>query len=113
MSEIPEHLSSAIIEIRDLLRILAEPAIAERDQKSRDVLRTLAGSSKGAKPKAILLMDGTRTQAQIVSECGIHKGQLSELVKALREAGLLKGDPKQPKLSVTIPETFFDVGGDA
>jgi hypothetical protein len=95
-------------EMRDLLRLMAEPAIAQRDKKLRDELRTIAGNSAGNKAKAILLMDGTRTQAKIVEECGIHKGQLSELVKALRESSLLKGDPKQPQLMISIPSSFFD-----
>jgi hypothetical protein len=99
-------------EMRDLLRVIAEPAIAERDEKLRNALRIIAGNGKGNKPKAILLMDGTRTQAKIVDECGIHKGQLSELVKALREDGLLKGDPKQPQLMISIPSNFFDDNGE-
>lgn len=111
MSESSDMLS-VLEEMRDLLRLIAEPAIAERDKKLRDTLRTLTGSGKGNKPKAVLLMDGTRTQAKIVEDCGIHKGQLSELVKAMREADLLKGDPKQPHLMISVPPNFFDEGAD-
>ncbi|MEX0955274.1 MAG: hypothetical protein WDZ83_08700 [Rhizobiaceae bacterium] len=108
MNEPADRMLTVLEEMRDLLRVIAEPAIAERDKKLRDVLRVLAGSGKGNKPKAVLLMDGTRTQAKIVEECGIHKGQLSELVKALREGNLLRGDPKQPQLVISVPSNFFD-----
>lgn len=108
MSEPSDQMLVVLEEMRDLLRLLAEPAIAERDKKFREILRGMVASGKGNKPKAVLLMDGTRTQAKIVEDCGIHKGQLSELVKALREAGLLKSDPKQPHLVISIPPNFFD-----
>jgi hypothetical protein len=110
MSEPSDHMLAVLEEMRDLLRVIAEPAIAERDKKLRDALRVIAGNGKGNKPKAVFLMDGKRTQAKIVDECGIHKGQLSELVKALREAGLLTGDPKQPQLMISVPSSFFDDG---
>jgi hypothetical protein len=99
---------AVLVEMRDLLRLMAEPAIAERDKKLREALREIVGSAKGKKATAIYLMNGTRTQATIVQECGIHKGQLSELVKSLREAGLLNGDPKQPRLTISVPSNFFE-----
>lgn len=108
MTEPSDRMLAVLEEMRELLRVIAEPAIAERDKKLRDELRLIAGSGKGNNPKAVLLMDGTRTQAKIVDECGIHKGQLSQLVKALREGGLLKGEPKQPELMISIPSNFFD-----
>jgi hypothetical protein len=108
MNEDSAQMLAVLTEMRDLLRILAEPAIAERDKKLRETLRNLVGSGKGNKAKAVLLMDGTRTQAKIVEECGIHKGQLSELVKTLRDATLLRDDPKQPRLMISIPPTFFE-----
>jgi len=110
MTEKPERMMAVLEEMRDLLRIIAEPAIAERDKKSRDVLRLIAGSAQGKKAQAILRMDGTRTQAKIVEDCRISKGNLSELVKALRKSGLLCGDPKQPQLIISIPANFFDEG---
>lgn len=108
MNEPSDHMLAVLEDMRDLLRLIAEPAIAERDKKLREELRLIAGSGKGNKSKAVILMDGTRTQVKIVEECGIHKGQLSELVKSLREAGLLKGDPKQPQLMISVPSNFFD-----
>ena len=66
-----------LAEMRDLLRLIAEPAIAQRDKKLRESLRDIAGSAAGMKAKAILLMDGTRTQKMITNECGIVAHPLS------------------------------------
>src|SRR4051812_19352907 len=73
-------------EMRDLLRVLAEPGLAKRDRKARETLKKLVGKSK-PRGAAILLMDGTRSQAAIKAEAGIDAGELSRCVKALREAG--------------------------
>ena len=96
-------------EIRDLLRLIAEPAIAQRDKKLREALRSIAGSATGKKAKAILLMNGAKNQTAISSECGINPGDLSVLVKKLKSAELLKGDPKQPDLAISIPPNFFEL----
>jgi DNA-binding transcriptional ArsR family regulator len=108
MSDPSAQMLTVLEEMRDLLRLLAEPAIAARDKKLREELRGIAGSATGKKAKAVLLMDGTRTQANIVENCGISKGNLSGLVKELRAAELLKGDPKQPQLVIPIPSNFFE-----
>jgi len=47
-------------EMRDLLRVIAEPALAKRDEKLRTGLREVVGKSKLA-ARAILLMDGARS----------------------------------------------------
>ena len=73
----------------------------------------IAGSATGKKAKAILLMDGTRNQAGIVKECGIDGGDLSVVVKKLKGAELLRGDPKQPLLAISIPSDFFKQGGES
>ena len=111
MSEVSEELLHAVREIRDLVRLMAEPAVAERDKKLRDELRRMVGSS-GRKAKAVTLMDGTRTQARIRQESAINQGDLSVLVKNLQTAKLLAGEKKQPKLAIAIPATFFDKGTD-
>jgi hypothetical protein len=98
---------SAVREIRDLVRLLAEPAVAERDRKLRDELRRIVRNSV-AKRKAVLLMDGSRTQRAIRREAGIDAGQLSTFVKELNSANLLSGDGKEPKLSISIPAKFFE-----
>jgi DNA-binding MarR family transcriptional regulator len=110
MTENSTEALGILIEMRDLLRLMAEPAIAARDSKLREALRGLAGSLAGKKAKAILLMDGSRTQANIVKECGIDKGDLSGLVKKLTAANLLTADVKQPKLTISIPSNFFEQG---
>ena len=98
---------SAVREIRDLVRLLAEPAIAERDRKTRGELRRIVGNSV-AKKKAVLLMDGSRTQRAIHREAGINEGHLSTLVKQLNSANLLSGDRKEPKLSISVTANFFE-----
>lgn len=95
-------------EIRDLLRLIAEPAIAERDKKFREALRVIGGSAASKTAKAILLLDGTKTQADIAKACGIDKGNLSGLLKKLKTAELLKDDSKRPQLVISIPANFFE-----
>jgi hypothetical protein len=104
-------LLAAIHEIRDLIRLMAEPAIAQRDKKYRNELRQIVGKS-APRAKSVLLMDGTRTQKNIIDETRIHKGELSGLVKKLKESKLVIGDGKQPQLVITIPNTFFDSDSD-
>jgi hypothetical protein len=96
-----------LTEIRDLLQVIAEPALAKRDAKLRTSLRTVVGSGV-QKAKAVLLMDGTRSQAAIVKDTGIDQGHLSRLVKALAAAQLIAQDVKHPALMVKVPPTFFD-----
>jgi hypothetical protein len=99
-----------LTEIRDLLLIIAEPAIAKRDERMREALAKLVGNSK-PKAKAVLLMDGSKSQSMIIKESGIDQGLLSRLSKALREASLIAADEKHPKLVIPIPPTFFEKVG--
>ena len=64
MSDIPAETLNVICEIRDLMRLMAEPQIAARDQKLRDELIRIVGKSE-IKAKAVLVMDGSRAQAAI------------------------------------------------
>jgi hypothetical protein len=57
-----DQLLSAVQEIRDLVRLMAEPAIAERDRKLRAELKQVVGKSV-PKSKSVSFMDGSRTQA--------------------------------------------------
>jgi hypothetical protein len=100
-----------LTEIRDLMQVMAEPALAHRDAKLRSSLRGLVGAS-AKKAKAVMLMDGTRTQATLVKDSGMDQGGVSRLVKALAEAKLIAADQKHPKVLLKVPATFFD-GGDA
>lgn len=112
MNDSADQTLAVLEEMRDLLRLLAEPAIAERDKKLRASLREIVGNPGSKKAEAVPLMDGTRTQAEIVSQCGITKGNLSTFVKSLRESELLGGDPKLPNLIIPIPPNFFESGDD-
>jgi len=94
-------------QMRKLLEVMAEPAIAQRDAKLRSALRDIVGSSP-KKQKSILLMDGTRTQAQIVTETAVSSGHLSTMVGQLESGGLLADGKKKPKLVISIPSNFFD-----
>lgn len=93
-------------EMRDLLRVIAEPALAKRDEKLRAALREVIGRSKG-NAKAVFLMDGSRSQAVIAKEAGIDQGNLSRLARTLHARGLILAE-KQPKLQVPITTNFFD-----
>lgn len=92
-------------EMRDLLLVMAEPALAKRDEKLRVELKELVGKSN-SKAKAVSLMDGTRNQAAIGKDSKLDAGALSRLVKALREVALL-GKEDNPKIVITIPKDFF------
>jgi hypothetical protein len=93
-------------EMRDLLRLIAEPALAKRDEARRRTLREVVGKGE-TKTKAALLMDGTRTRQVIREQSGIDGGNLSRLEKALRNKELLEeGD--SPKLVITIAGDFFE-----
>ncbi len=94
-------------EMRDLLRVMAEPALAKRDEKLRAALLDVVGKSK-AKANAVLLMDGSRNQSGIRKESEIDQGDLSRLTKALRAKALIAADEKLPKLTISIPPNFFD-----
>ena len=93
-------------EICHLLRVLAGPELAKRDERLRESLLDAVGRSKvGA--RAVRLMDGSRSQAIICEESGIDQGALSRLTKDLRAKELLAPGDKHPKLIITIPATFF------
>ena len=94
-------------EIRDLLQVMAEPALAQRDEKFREAVRTVAGRSQKS-GSAIMLMDGSRPQSAIVKEVGMDQGNLSRLVKTLGSQSLITADEKYPKLRVKLPLNFFD-----
>ena len=98
-------------EMRDLLRVIAEPALAKRDEKRRAALREVVGRSKG-NAKAVLLMDGSRSQAVISKEAGVDAGNLSRLAKTLHARELIAANEKLPKLLVSIPPSFFDNSGE-
>jgi hypothetical protein len=93
--------------IRELLELLAEEKIAERDAKQRAALRQIVGASPKMQ-QSVLLMDGLQTQAQIRAKTGVHQGNFSTVVGKLHKANLLAGDTKAPKLVISIPSNFFE-----
>ncbi len=98
-------------EIRDLLQVMAEPALAKRDEKFREAIRTVVGKSQKS-VSAIMLMDGSRSQAAISKEAGIDPGQLNRLIKLLEKNALIGADEKKPKLRVKLPLNFFNKHGE-
>lgn len=100
-----------LTEIRDLLQVIAEPMLAQRDKRFRTGIRKAAGKSEKGR-KAIVLMDGTRTQASIAKEVGIDHGNLNRLVKSLQKDGLCTQDGKHPKLLGKLPHGFFEGNGE-
>ena len=105
------EILAAICEIRDLVRLIAEPQIAARDKKLRDEFVRVVGKS-AIRRKAALAMDGTRTQGEIIKQSGMNQGNLSRMIKELAKGQLLNGDPKKPKLAFPIPANFFDQTGE-
>ena len=106
MTDQPETLLSVALEIRELIRLMAEPAIAQRDEKPRSAIRLIVGKSE-PKRQAVLLMDGSRSQTEIRQLIKIDQGDLSKMVKALRSGGLLSLDEK-PRLAISLPASFFE-----
>lgn len=94
-------------EMCDLLRVMAEPALAKRDEKRRATLLEIVGRSQ-PKAKAVQLMDGFRTPKEIHKASGLDQGDLSRLLKVLRAKELLPSDEKHPKLLLSIPPNFFE-----
>src|SRR5688500_9413935 len=97
-------------EIRDLLQVMAEPALAKRDEELRDSLRVIVGKGQ-KKASAVLSMDGSKTQAAIAKETGIDTSDLSKLVRALKAESLITPDERHPKLRIKLPSSFFDQKG--
>lgn len=105
----PDSLESLLVvakEIRELLQLIAEPAIAQRDEKLRDALQQIVGKSQ-AKRKAVMLMDGSRSQTEIFRAVSIDQGDLSKLVKSLKTDGLLNQNEK-PQLRIPLPANFLE-----
>jgi len=97
-------------EMRDLLKVMAEPALRKRDKTARASLVKIVGNGM-VKAKAVLLMDGSRNQATICKESGIDTGNLSRLVSALRRSSLLTEGDNRLKLIIPVPANFFETKG--
>jgi len=97
-------------EIRDLLRLIAEPALAKRDERLRTSLAQIVGKSR-QKAEAVALMNGSRSQTEIRKECGMDNGNLSRLVTALRKSKLIGPDDKHPNIMFPLPSNLLDGQG--
>jgi DNA-binding HxlR family transcriptional regulator len=110
-SENMDEQTELLRKILEVLTLIAEPQIAQQDEKLRTALTEIVGKGQ-LKVKAVQLMDGTRNQASICKEAKIDPGALSRLLKALREKGLVVGDDKLPRLSISLPAKFWsELGG--
>jgi len=98
-------------EIRDLLQVIAEPALAVRDAKRRAALRAAVGGST-KRAKCVQLMDGSRSQSAIAKESGLDPGNVSRLVKGLAAAQLIATDQRRPMVILKVPGSFFDGDGE-
>lgn len=107
MSESSAEILETLRKIYELLELLAEDKIAQRDAKQRAVLREIVGTSS-TKQKSVLLMDGNRTQTEIHKVTQVNKGHLSTMIGKLQKEKLLVGDTKKPELNFSIPPNFFE-----
>lgn len=105
-----DPLLTAVLEIKQLLKLIAEPHLAQRDSKRRAALRESVGKSAW-KRKAVSLLDGTKTQTELRQILKVDASDMSKFVKALRSAELL-ADGEKPLLALEIPKNFFEVEGD-
>jgi len=90
-----------------LLTLIAEPQLEHRDQKRRARLRGIAGGGQ-RNIRAIVLMDGSRTKAEIAREAPIDASQLTKLVKSLQHEGLLETGTQTPRLVIPVSEASFN-----
>ena len=107
MSESSVEILETLRKICGLLELLAEDKIAQRDAKQRGTLREIVGTSS-AKQKSVFLMDGNRTQAEIIRATSVNQGHLSTMVSKFHKEKLLVNDTKKPKLNFSIPLNFFE-----
>ena len=107
MTDNSTELLQTVRTIHDLLELLAEDKIADRDAKQRKALREIVGSSDQMQ-KSVLLINGTRSQKDIHTETSVHRGNLSTMVGKLRAAKLIEGDTTTPRLVISIPQNFFE-----
>lgn len=100
------EVKQILLEIRDYLKVLAGPQLAERDREGRQKIVDLAG--KSVKRRAtILAVDGVRSRADIQKAVGIDQGDLSRFVSELKAASLLVEEGRIPRLAVTVDAGMF------
>lgn len=109
--EYNEKIVNLLTEIRELLRIIAEPQLAERDRQGRATIVKIVGRSQKRK-SAVLLIDAVRTRADIQKLSEIDPGDLSRFMSELKEAQLCEEQSRVPRLRVSVDEKMFDQKGE-
>jgi len=99
-----DPILAALHEIRDLIRLSAKPAI---DSTIVELRKVTGGSEK--KMMAVVLMDGSRTKAEIAKTSGYDKSDLTKLVKALDAMNIMSSGDSNPKL--LFPVTIANLKG--
>lgn len=94
-------------EIRDLLKLIAEPQIRERERVGREMVRQIVGKSMKRRA-AVLLIDGIRTRVQVQKEASIDQGDMSRLIAALVRAGVVTERDKVPQLKVDLDQSILE-----
>ena len=94
-----------LAEIRDLLMVIAEPQLAERDRKIREELKKIGGGEK--KQAAILAMADGNDRKNVMTISGIDGSNLTKLVTELTSVAALEPHDTVLKLRCRIPQDFF------
>jgi len=99
-------ITTLLTDIRDLLLLIAEPAIAKRDSGLRASIREAVGT--GVKRQAAsLLMNGKLTRKEIQAQSTIDQSGISRLVSELIEKGLALEEDSRPCLVCQLPSDFY------
>ncbi len=102
-----DQLLTAVLEIKEMLKLIAEPHLAQRDQKRRTALIGIVGKSAW-KRQMVPLLDGTKTQVELRKIIKADQGDLSKFIKFLKEAELLR-EGEKPHLNLDLPANFFEM----
>jgi predicted transcriptional regulator len=97
MNNIDEQILETLKDIRDLLRLSAQPTL---DAALAEIRRLVSTSDK--KLTAVVLMDGTKSQSEIAKVSAYDKSDLSKLVKQLTDLGVLSSSSVNPKLLIPV-----------
>lgn len=99
-----EDIRELLVEIRDLLRPIADAYQDEFDRREAEreasriaTIRSLVTSSE-KRAKAWKLADGGRTQRVIAREAGMDEGGASKFFKSLRELKAVSDSPNPTRL---------------
>jgi CRP-like cAMP-binding protein len=106
MNDIDIRMVSLLEEIRDYLRLMAEPALAERDRIKREKLKEIVGKSQ-KRQEVVLSFDGIKSRAQIQKELGMDQGNMSRFVSELKASGIVLEEGGKPRLLIPVDSLFF------